>query len=247
MEKTLDFKVIFYMLRKKIVWIVIATVIGALASFLFSEYMIPEQFTSSAQIYISNKQGVQTDGNVNYGDLTAARSLASTYCVILKAEKAKGYLREKLTVNEEYQSLPNRGSYSISVSVTDETEVLRVTVTSRNPKVSSIVCNTMLDVSVDLISEIFEGGRAHPLGTAYPNYNPTSPNVRSNMFMGATIAFVAVCVLIVLWAMLDNRVKDEQDFVSKVHIPVLGEVPSINEASEEKEGYYYAYSKKENN
>lgn len=243
MEKTLDFKVIFYMLRKKIVWIIIATVLGALGAFLISEYMIPEKFTSSAQVYISNRQGLQTDDGINLGDLSAARSLASTYCVILKTDKAKDYLKEKLSSNEEYMSLPER-SYNISVSVTEETEVLLVTVSSRNPKVSAIVCNTMLDVSVDLISEIFEGGRSHPLGTAYPNYNPTSPNVKTNMLLGAVAACVAVCVLIVLWSMLDNRVKDEQDFVTKVGIPVLGEVPSINDESEEREGYYYAYSQK---
>ena len=46
----------------------------------------------------------------------------------------------------------------------------------------------------------------------------------------------------------DNRVKDEADFVSKIGIPVLGEVPSIHELGGGKEGYgYYGDYQKQNN
>lgn len=246
MEQTLDFKVIFYLIRKNIAWVIVASILGATIAFLFSKYMLDERFTSTAEVYISNSQGLQ--GEIDAGDLSAARSMASTYRIILQSDKAKALLKEALAKNQTYINSKYKSSYSYSVSVRDESEVLKITVTSREPDLSAEVCNEMINVSETLIGEIFsDSGRSHSLGSAKPNPNPTSPNVKSNMFMGAIIGLVIASALFVLWALLDNRVKDEADFISKVKIPVLGEVPSIHENTELKDGYYYAYSKKQDN
>ncbi len=246
MEQTLDFKVIFYLIRKNIAWIIVASILGATIAFLFSKYMLDERFTSTAEVYISNSQGLQ--GEIDAGDLSAARSMASTYRIILQSDKAKALLKEALAKNETYINSPYKSSYSYSVSVREESEVLRITVSSRDPDLSAEVCNEMINVSETLIGEIFsDSGRSHSLGSAKPNNTPTSPNVQSNMFMGGIIGLVIASALFVLLALLDNRVKDEGDFVAKVKIPVLGEVPSIHENTDLKDGYYYAYSKKQDN
>lgn len=245
MEKTLDFKVIFYLLRKKAVWIILATIIGALVAFLYSENFIPKKYTSAAEIYISNAQEV-TNSEINYADLTASKSLASTYCIILQSEKARVYLKEELNANEYYQKLDAniKSSYTFSVSVKDESEVLRISSTSLDAELSAVVCNSMINVASKLIKEIFDGGRSNSLGDAKKG-GLSSPNVKTNSLVGAVFAFAIVSVIFISLALLDNRVKDEADFVLKVNVPVLGEVPSIHEDVEAKEGYYYAYSKKQ--
>ncbi len=244
MDKTLDFKVIFYLLRKKIIYIIIAAIVGGLAAFFITENMIPKKYTSGAQVYISNTQEI---GDINTSNILASRSFAETYRIILQSDKANALLKELLGKNEEYNSLPYKNSYSVTVTVTDKSEILKFSVTSRDPEVSRIVCNTMLDVSKQLIADIFDdAGEAHPLGDAKANHTPSSPNIRSNTLMGVIVAMLVMGAFVVVWALLDNRVKDEADFVAKVNIPVLGEVPSIGEVNEGREGYYYyAYTKKE--
>ena len=137
--------------------------------------------------------------------------------------------------------------YGVGVDVTDESEVLQFSVTSRDPELSRVVCDTMIEVSKVLIADIFDdAGEAYSLGDSITSYIPVSPNVRSNVFIGIVLCVSAVCALIIVMALLDNRVKDEADFAAKVNIPVLGEVPSIHMENSEKEGYYYyAYTKKE--
>ncbi len=246
MEQTLDFKVIFYLIRKNIAWILLAAVIGTMVAFLFSKYMLVEKFSSSAEVYISNSQGLQ--GEIDAGDLSAARSMASTYRIILQSDKAKAMLKEALAKNQTYIDSQYRNSYAYSVAVREESEVLRILVTSRDPYLSAEVCNEMITVSETLIGEIFsDSGRAHSLGSAKPNLTPSSPNVESNMVIGAFLGALFSIALFVFVALLDNRVKDEADFVEKVKIPVLGEVPSIHENTDIKDGYYYAYSKKQDN
>lgn len=254
MEKTLDFKVIFYMLRTKLVWIVVAAIVGALAAFAISSFLLTEQFTSETQVYISNLQEAQDYNKVNTSDLNASRSMASTYRIILESKRATDLLKHKLLSNEQFINASTQ-IYKVNLSVVDNSEVLTITVTSPDPNVAAIVCNTMVDVSADLISEIFEGGRSNSLGEAVADYVPTSPNTRLNMVIGALLGIAVAGSLTILGFIVDNRVKDENDFVQKVGVPVLGEVPSMHEDAPRKRsrkkkkgyGYYYAYTKKSNN
>ena len=135
MEKTLDFKVIFYLLRKKAVWLVLAAIVGALISFVYAKTFIPEKFSSSAQIYISNVQEAK-ESAINYADLTASKSLASTYCIILQSDRAHALLNEELKSNEYYQKMvaESKNTYTISVNVKDESEVLTLSVSSLDPE-----------------------------------------------------------------------------------------------------------------
>lgn len=244
MEKTLDFKVIFYLLRKKIIWLILAAVIGGLGTFMYTDNVVPKRYRATAQVYISNTQDL---GEISSTNISASRYFASTYRIILTSDKAYTLLREMLNDNPEYHKCSYKTSYNTNITVKDETEILQISVTSRDPKLSVLVCNTMMDVSKVLIADIFDdAGKAHSLGDAKGSSKHISPNVETSTFIGASVALMAVAVLIVFMALLDNRVKDEADFVAKVNIPVLGEVPSINEHEEEKEGYYYyAYTKKE--
>jgi|GEM_PF-811032 len=254
MEKSLDFKVVFYMLRTKFIWIVLAGIIGALSAFFISSFLLTKQFTASTRVYISNVQDVE-EVRVDTGDLSASRSMAKTYRIILESHRATELLKEKLKQDERYTTASVR-SYKTTFSVVDNTEILNIVVQSADPEVAALVCNTMVQVAVELVSDIFDGGKCNSLGEAIPNYTPSSPNTRLNMLIGLAVGFAISGTLIVLWFVLDNRVKDESDFVQKVGIPVLGEVPSMHEdvprarRSKKKKkgyGYYYAYTNKSNN
>lgn len=256
MEKTLDFKVIFYMLRTKIIWVVVAAMVGALAAFTISSFLLTEMFTSQTRVYISNTQEMHDSNKTQSSDLSASRSMANTYCIILESTRAKDLLQYKLSQNEEYTNATVQ-DYQLRFSVVDNTEVLKIEVRSADPKVSALVCNTMVDVAIDMISEIFDSGRCNPLGEAVPNYVPSFPDIRSNMLIGLVVGVMLSATLIIFWFMLDNRVKDENDFVQKVGIPVLGEIPSMHaDVSQGRAGkgmkkkgygYYYAYTKQTNN
>ena len=68
------------------------------------------------------------------------------------------------------------------------------------------------------------------------------------MLIGALLGMVFAAALVLVVYLADNRVKDEADFVSKIGIPVLGEVPSIHELDGGKEDYgYYGDYQKQNN
>ena len=173
MEKTLDFKVIFYLIRRKLVWVVLAAIIGGLVAYVYTDNMVPKKYTSTALVYISNTQDL---GEINQGNINASRSFAETYKIILESDKAKSLLENMLISDKyrsEYEKCEYKNSYTVSVSIEDYAEVLQFSVTSRDPDLSALVCNAMYDVSKELIADIFDDtAKVYSLGDAYANYNP---------------------------------------------------------------------------
>ena len=186
---------------------------------------------------------------VSGSDITASRSMANTYCIILQSQRSTDLLKAKLQENEMFLAASqNSRQYTVTISVLSNTEVLRISAKAGDPNIAALVCNTMVEVSSELISEIFESGRSNSLGDATVIYTPAAPNVRLNMVIGAIIGIAISASLVVISFLMDNRVKDESDFVRKVGIPVLGEVPSMHAEENGKEDYsYYVNYKKQNN
>ncbi len=246
MEQNLDLKVLLYMIRKRLFVLIIAAFLGAIGAYLISEYLITDTFVSSTQVYISNKEDFNYTNKVEGSDLTTSRSMADTYCIILQSQRGKDLLNAKLLQNEIYLNTPEKSrKNAVFVEVSGDSQVLDITAKALDPVIAALVCNTMVEVSAELISEIFTSGRSNSLGEAKINYTPASPKVRQNMLIGILIGIAVSVVLIVLSFMVDNRVKDESDFVRKVGIPVLGEVPSMHLNTQTKEAYpYYGSAKK---
>lgn len=246
MNQELDTQIIFAALRRHLPAILISTVVGMLLAFSISNFMLPKKYESKAQVLISNVDEA-TIQKVTASDLSAAKSMANTYCVIMTSARASEELRRRLANDPDFD-LAYLDAYKLTTTVEVSTEVINISVKCADPKMAALICNKMVEVSTDLISSIFEGGRCNSLGEAKPEYNPCFPNVRNIMLLGALLGMVFAAALVLVVYLADNRVKDEADFVSKIGIPVLGEVPSIHELDGGKEGYgYYGDYQKQNN
>lgn len=245
MNQELDKQIILAAVRRHLPAILISTVVGMLLAFAISNFMLDKQYESTAQVYISNVNEA-TIQKVTTSDLTAAKSMANTYRVIMTSTRAGQMLRAELANDPDFD-LAYLDAYKLTTSIVNDTEIIKISVKCGDPKMAALICNKMVDVSTILISDIFEGGRCNSLGAANPEYNPCFPNVRNMMLIGALIGMAMAAGVILIVYLVDNRVKDEADFVSKIGIPVLGEVPSIHELDGGKEGYgYYADYQKQN-
>ena len=245
MNQDLNKQIIIAAVRRHLLAILLSVIVGMLLAFAISNYMVDKQYESKAQVYISNVDAA-TYQKVTTSDLSAARTMANTYRYIMSSERAVQMLRKELASDPEFD-IAYLDSYSTKMSVVGDTEIIEIAVRCRDPKMAALICNKIVAISTVLISDIFEGGKCNSLGEAKPEYNPCFPNVRNMMLLGAVVGLLLSAAAIMLVYLLDNRVKDETDFASKLGIPVLGEVPSIYELEYGRENYgYYADYKKQN-
>ena len=107
----------------------------------------------------------------------------------------------------------------------NETEVLRVMATTRDPQVSVDICLAMIDVAPKVLSDVMGVAYVNPIG--YPELmgGSSSPNVLKNVILGGGFGFILSVALVLLLDFLNNTVTDGESLVNKFGVPVLGEIP----------------------
>ncbi|CAB1244435.1 MAG: Wzz/FepE/Etk N-terminal domain-containing protein [Oscillospiraceae bacterium] len=232
MEDQISLNDIFFAIRKQWKKILLATIVGALAAFLISSFLIPKKYTSSIELYVNNGTNTSTTNAINPNDLTASQKLVGTYIVILKNRDVLSQVAAKIG-NISYEQLQS----DISMSAVDNTEVLKISAEAENPQLSVNICKAMADTAPDILKRVVKSGSVEVIGSASVPTEPSSPNIKRNTLIGA-LAFLIISIFISIMMLIkDNTVKGEKDIQEKLKVPVLGEIPDLN--ADNKGGYRY--------
>ena len=78
-EIEIDLRELFLALKKKIVWILLTTIVYAGAAGLITKFAMTPVYSSSAQLYVMSKSGIS-----QLTDLTMGTQLTQDYMVIVK-------------------------------------------------------------------------------------------------------------------------------------------------------------------
>ncbi len=229
MKDSLDLRTVFQILLSKLIWIVAATLAGFILLYVYANYFITPLYTSHISLYVKNTMEITE--NVTSTELSTSRQLVNTYIAVLKSDN--DFLKE---VAAELDISVKQLSDSLSMSSVDETQVLKLQAATPDPELSARICSIMAEKAPGALDKV--GGSMSVLGSAEINRQPSSPNVTRYAVIGALLGLVLSCLLFVLLAVLDNTIKDSSDTEAVVGVPVLGEIPDIDEAVREKGAKY---------
>jgi capsular exopolysaccharide synthesis family protein len=222
---------------KKFWVIVLASVLGAVITFLGTYYLITPQYQSSAMFYVNNKS-ISVGGasvSLESGDITAAKSLVDSYIVILQTRESLNDVIDFAGVDRTYDQLQNM----ISAAAVNSTEIFEVVVTSPDPYEAEKIANAIAYILPKRISSIIEGTSAKVVDNAVTPVKPSSPSYTINTLVGFMLGFALSVGMIVLWVLFDITIRSEEDISMSCKHPVLASVPDMEAPS--KGGYYYGY------
>ncbi len=258
-EQEINLSDLFYLLLSKLHYIILLGIIGTIFGFSVAKFILPEKYTSSVSIYVSNTGDInsqQNQGTIDQTTINSSRMIAATYIVILNDdivyEQVSDYLltqfelsdlEKVFTVEYDDDTLtipPEQIRSLVSIESINETEVISITATTVNPELSAKICTYIAQVAPDLLTRVTKAGSVETVGTAKIPDTPSSPNVKMITIVGLLAGVVLAMAIIIISDILDNRVKVSDDFKKKFEdIPVLAEIPDLFES--EKGGMKYEY------
>ncbi|MBO5147440.1 MAG: hypothetical protein J6C24_02110 [Clostridia bacterium] len=229
----------------KAVWhrawvVVLSAVIVAVAGFSVSAFAIKPLYSSSVMMYVNNSSFSlgNTSFSISSSEISAAQSLLKTYIVILNNRTTLEAVIDKAGVEYSYKQL----SGMISSSSVNDTEVLRVTVTGRDPYEAAKIANCIAEVLPVRISEVIEGSSMKVVDSGVVNLQKVSPSITKYTAVGFFIgAFLSVAVLVII-ALMDDTIHDEEYIIEAYNYPILAKVPDLTGVGHKK-GYYSYYKK----
>ncbi len=219
-------------------WIVVLIgVLMAGAGFGWSAFMIQPSYSSSILLYVNNSSinlG-NTSFSISASDISASQSLVKTYTELLKNRTTLERVAEKAGVDYSYLTL----SKMISAGSSNETEIMKVTVTGPDPYEAAKIANTIAEVLPVRISEIIDGASMEVVDSAVPNLNKVSPSVTKYTALFMMLGVVGTMLVIAVSDMLDDTIHDEDYIIQNYEYPILAKIPNLLGESSKGYGYYY--------
>jgi len=230
----------------KVIWskawaVVLAALLVAAAFFSYASFAIKPSYSSTMLLYVNHSSFSlgSTEFTISSTQLSAAQSLVKTYSVLLNNRTTLERTIEKAGVNYTYKEL----SYMIEAAPVNTTEVMRVTVTTHDPYEAAKIANCIAEVLPIRISEIIEGASMEVVDSAVPNLQKVAPSVTSYTVLGFLLgAFAAVAVLVVV-AVRDDSIHDEEYILKNYDYPILAKVPNLHTPGAKEYGYYSSRKK----
>lgn len=220
------------------VWIILLTIfIFAAGAFSYARFFVTPMYSSSIMMYVNNSSISLGSANlsIDNGSITAAKSLVSTYMIILNTPETAEEVIAKTGVNYSFKKLLGM----LSTSSVDNTEIFRITVRSTDPEEAAMLSNAFADVLPDRISDIVNGSSVKVVSKGRIATSKVSPSYSRYTAIGAVAGFALSCALLLLNFLRDTLIRDEKEVGEKYHIPLLVSISSLTK--KEKRNRYGKY------
>ena len=201
-------------------WLVILVgLIAALGAYYYTSEMVTPTYSSTARVYIQNRQTTQSSTS----DLQSATTLKEDFQVIVRSDEVYRQALESLGEDgANYKSL--RGKVSLDKNTT---RFVDITVSDPDPVRAKKLADAIAYVSRIRAKEILgvEDVAIEQLGSV--STAPSSPNMSKNIIIGAAGGMLLVCCLIAVFSLFNNKITTTDDIEKYLGIAVLGSIPDI--------------------
>ncbi len=216
-QDTIDLLELFYVLKKKILLILMAALIGGCVAGVYTQFFMTPVYSSMSSILVLSKETTLT----SLADLQLGASLTSDYTVLIKSTPVLEQVIENLNLDTTVEELKNQ----ISINNPTDTRILEITVQDTDAAMAKKVVDEIANVSSDYIGDKMEVVPPKVIEVGKIATVRTSPSVKKNIMLGFLLGFVACAGIIVVYAVMDDTIKTEEDIEKYLGVSVLAKVP----------------------
>ena len=215
----LDIMLLLRRIWEKKVLIVLVTLLFTAASLAYSIFLVTPQYSSTTKVYVVNQK--KDDKAITTQDVQLGSLLVKDYKEIILSNKVMEDAAEKSGTGITAKQLAAK----VSVDAPKDTRIISITVQDKDPQVASDLANTVKEVSADQIKEVTKIDDVTTLEEAKAATSPSSPNIPKNGILATALGFILAVAGVVLFELLDDRVKRAEDIEEAMGLVLLGVIP----------------------
>ena len=214
----------FFKFLGKYIWVVLfSAVLFGICTLVYTKNFVKPQYEASVSIYVNNASG-QEGSRITSADLQVAMRLVNTYINIIQSDTVLDKVIAECDVDMSAEKLREK----ITANSIGDTEMFRVTVKTTDPELSRKLANVIAEVAPGEITQFIEGSTTKIIDKAKLPLEPCSPSYTINTILGVLIGIVCSVVGLLLYMLLDTRIKTEDDLAKICNIPVMGRIPNLS-------------------
>ena len=216
----LDIMLLLRRIWEKKVLIVLVTLIFTAVSLAVSIFLVTPKYSSTTKVYVVNQTKDEKKA-ITTQDVQLGSLLVKDYKEIILSNRVMEEVADKSGTNLTAKELAKK----VSVEAPKDTRIISITVQDKDPQVASELANTVKEVSADQIKEVTKIDDVTTLEEAKAANSPSSPNIPRNGILATALGFILAVAGVVLFELLDDRVKRAEDIEETMGLVLLGVVP----------------------
>lgn len=237
---TVDLVELFYLLWGHMLQIIICLVVGGVAAFAYTYFLVTPQYQATTKMYIVS---ASNNSVVNLTDLQIGSQLTADYQELMYNRPMLEDVIESLALEMTYKDLAKR----ISISNPNATRILCITVTDPDPQRAANIANEMAKQAIIYLPRIMECETPNISEEAICPTQKSSPSYSRNTLLGAMLAVVIYCGVLVLRYLMNDSFVTPEDISQYFGVQPLATIPEGEFGDGSKKKHGYSYRKKEKN
>lgn len=245
-KSTISIADILKLLWNKILFLILAFIIGAGAAFGYTKLFMPLEYSSHISMYVQSYTNVSDDGINSYNDISKSKQLINTYIEVLKDDAVMESVGDALT--KQFDEAVIAESFSVSngkikpsslvsaiqITTVTDTSAINITAITKNAELSAAVCNELRKQANQFTTKAIGVGEIKSIDTAKVYNTPVAPNMTKNTAIGGLAALMLAVLIILAVDFFDNTIKSSENLEKKYDKPILGEIEEIKKSSDGK-------------
>ena len=227
-REDLDLIDLFKYLLKNWVIIALCTVLGIIASGIYTRYFINPLYASSSLVYIRGTSSTIE----SISDIQIGYYLSDDYEIIYKSRP----VLEKVINDLDLKMSTGALSRCVEVSNDLGRNIIRIRAVTTDPNLSRDVVNKIVKYGTDVVKEI-NTKEPYIVEAAIANPNKVSPSLPRNMAIGAIAGFVFSALFFVILYLTNDRINSAEVIENKLNLPVIGALPISQSLAYDKEAH----------
>lgn len=227
-EYEIDLKEIAIVILDRL-WIVISVGIAcALLAGIITKVFITPMYTSTTKLYVINKQN--SENNITYTDLQTGNLLTNDYIIQVKGTKVLSQVISELNLTDTEDELASR----ITVSNPENSRFIVISVSDKDPVVAQQIASCVAEVSSDVVKEVMDLEKVNVAEEANLPLEKSSPNLKKNVLLGGAAGVFVSLLLIVVFYLLNDRIRTPEDVKRYLGLNTLGQIPVLENSGNTK-------------
>lgn len=225
---------ILNLLRDNWKFITIFTLTIVIIAGIFTAFFIDPKYSSSTTLIVGKPEGYSESASsgATYNDVLTNQKLVGTYSEIAKSKSVLSQVISNL--NLDYSDTELAGM--IEVATVNDTELIKITVTTTNANQSATIANETAKVFMTDVAGLMKINNLQLVDTAQVDNNAVSPNIKMNMAIALLLGLVVSVFIIFIREMLNTTVKSVDELKSLIgDIPIVAAVPHCKELADGEE------------
>ena len=207
------------------IWIVIITfLLLVIFSVINTKFIKVPEYNSSTTIVLTINNDSELNNSITQNDITINQKLVATYRQIIKSRRVLDRVIEDLELDMEASDL----SKKVSVANETDTELLKITVSDKDPELAAEIADDIAKVFSEDIVDIYNIKNVSIIDKALVSDVPYNIKLVKDAIIFGVLGIVLGLGLIFVMFYFDTTIKSSEEIQEKIGLPILGIVPATD-------------------